>query len=376
MGGDRSHLESFIEATAPMRILLIQTGFLGDVVLSTPVPTNLAALYPGATIDVLTTPAAAPLMKYHPAVSQVVPYDKRGKQAGARGLFRLARDIRSRRYDMVFSLHKSWRTALLVALSRIPNRYGFREAHGRLVYSKTAPRSDLKHDVLRNLAILRNVGKEPSQLEQRMIVEPGSEASDAAERLSLPAQFVALVPGSVWATKRWSAERFAEVATKLVAIGHPVVFLGGPDDAVLADSLVQKVAGSVSLAGRISILETAAVIRKARGVITNDTALLHIASAAQRPTVAIFCATVPEFGFTPWMTEHEIVEVKELWCRPCGKHGGNTCPTGTLACQLGITSDSVVDALCRVWERAGVVSKQTTISQRDTTIGGTETDAI
>ncbi|MCB0344891.1 MAG: lipopolysaccharide heptosyltransferase II [Bdellovibrionales bacterium] len=338
-----------------MKILLIQTGFLGDVVLSTPVIAALADKYPGSQISFLTTPQAAGMVQHHPQVEETLVFDKRGSQSGWSGLFRMAAEIRARKFDAVFSLHKSWRTTALVLLSGIPKRYGFRQAKAAFVYSAAAERRDLKHEVLRNLAVMRAVGFEPSELPQTMHIEIPPDVSDSVlKHLTVfPEQgFVAVAPGSVWATKRWTPEGFAAAAQRLIADGYGIVILGGPADSGAAESLQALLATSagkvVNLAGETSLLESAAVIACAKLLISNDSAPLHIASAVGTPVVAVFCATVPEFGFGPWGVASECVGLNNLECRPCARHGGNTCPLGTYACQRDLPPEHVYAAAKRV----------------------------
>lgn len=327
-----------------MKILLIQTGFLGDTVLSTPVIANLARLYPDAEIFALTTPQGAELMSFHPNVKGVITFDKRRSDSGFSGLLNMKRRLASYQFDIAFSLHKSSRTALLLGLAGIPVRYGFREAALGWLYTKTAQRSDLKHDVLRNLAIFRVLGHEPENLTQDLSVNLSNDAIAEADKLlsGIRNPLVGIAPGSVWATKRWTPEGFSKVAEMLSRESYSVVLIGGPDDREVGELVSKNSSVSlVNLIGKTSLLGSAAVIDRLQLLITNDSAPLHLASARKIPTVAIFCATVPEFGFCSWNVPHVNVGVIGLDCRPCGRHGGQTCPTGTHSCQKQLTAENV-----------------------------------
>lgn len=328
-----------------MKILLVQTGFLGDVVLSTAVMRSLKEIYPESTLTVLVTKQAEPLIRYHPSVDATLVYDKRGKDRGIPGLLRLARLLREENFAAAFSLHKSYRTAVLLLLSGIKNRYGFKEAALSFLYTKTVPRSDLWHDALRNLAIIRAVGKDPLAVDPKLSLEVPEEARRTAEEL-LPAGScaVGMAPGSVWPTKRWMPEGFADVARALSADGCRIVLLGGKDDEAVAAEIERLAPGCLNLAGRTTLLEAVAVIKRLDLLITNDSAPLHFASASGIPVVALFCATVPEFGFGPWQTKAKVLEVAALSCRPCGRHGGRTCPLGTSDCRLKLSSGEVINA--------------------------------
>lgn len=331
------------------RILITQLGFLGDVILSTPVIGALRKIYPDAELTFLTTKAAAPLVEKHPELKEVLSYDKRGSEKGVGGFFNLREKLKERKFSKVFSLHRSIRTSLLHKLSGIPIRYGFSEASGAFLYTKTVTRSEYKHDVLRNLAILKNIGKDPLTVSESLRVEISSEVVAAVDKYLPQEGFIAIAPGSVWATKRWTVQGFAAVCRVLAERKMPVVLIGGPDDFLISET-IERLSGSsvVNLVGKLRLIESAAVIRRAKAVISNDSAPLHLASAFKRPTVALFCATVPGFGFGPWDTISETIGMDDLPCRPCGRHGKNYCPTGTHACQVGITPARVLEALYRV----------------------------
>jgi heptosyltransferase-2 len=294
-------------------------------------------------------------VRHHPELANTIVFDKRGVDRGFRGLFRLARRLRGERYDMVLSLHKSYRTALLLRCAGIPQRYGFKEASAHWLYTRTSQRTDLSHEVLRNMAILRNLGHEPQELSPRLHIELSGDAVRRSEQL-LGAQegrsLVGIAPGSVWATKRWTPEGFAHVARTLQLEGHQVVLLGGSEDSALGAE-IEQLSGIplTNLIGKTSLLESAAVISRLQLLITNDSAPLHIGAARGIPITAIFCATVPEFGFGPWQVPHEVLGVDGLPCRPCGRHGGQQCPTGTNACQLGLGAEAVLAAARRLLMR-------------------------
>ncbi|MCB0323991.1 MAG: lipopolysaccharide heptosyltransferase II [Bdellovibrionales bacterium] len=330
------------------RILLVQTGFLGDVVLSLPVVDALAELYPRSELFFLTTPGAAGLLRSHPKISQVLTYDKRGADAGLGGLRRMALKLQQLSISQAFSLHKSHRTALLLAFARIPRRYGFAEAAAPWLYHQTAHRTDLSHEVLRNLALLRVLGREPTATSR--IVLPLDEATmHRAAELLLQAgerRVVGIAPGSVWPTKRWTTDGFAAVAAGLSRRGYAVALIGGPEDAAIGAE-IERLANVplLNLIGQAKLVESAAVIARLEALVTNDSAPLHLASATGVPIVALFCATVPEFGFGPWGVPSRVLEVTGLTCRPCGRHGGRTCPTGTHACQWNLFPSRVVRAV-------------------------------
>ncbi|MBL7661134.1 lipopolysaccharide heptosyltransferase II [bacterium] len=331
------------------RILLVQTSFLGDLVLSTPVISALQEIFPAAKISLLTTVESADLVRSDPHVNAVITFDKRRSDAGLKGLFRLAKQLRGEKFDLAVSLHRSWRTAVLLFLAGIPRRVGFAEASARFLYTQTCPGRDLEHAVLRNLAIVRNFGVDPQTLPADLkLCLPQAAREKAAQVLQTfgNKRIVTIAPGSVWLTKRWLPEYFAEVARQLNAADFAVCLVGGPSDREAAQ-LIETTTGSqvLNLVGKLTLIESAAVIAKSELLITNDSAPLHIGSAFKVPTAAIFCATVPEFGFGPWQNRHLNLGVEGLSCRPCGRHGRQYCPTGTHACRKNLTPEMVVNAV-------------------------------
>ena len=341
-----------------MNILLVQTAFIGDVVLATPVIQALKQIYRDSTISVLTTPISAPILVNHPDIAEVIIFDKHKSQKGLAGIVELANRLSAMNFDVVFSLHKSWRTAFVLWLAKIPKRYGFKEASGQIFYTKTVIRKDLSHEVMRNLAIMRNVGNEPNTFAGNLRVELPQEAYAEAEKLSPGKKAelrIVIAPGSVWATKRWTVDGFSKVATHFLSKNAEVILIGGEGDIDIANEISYRSNGCIrNYVGKLSLLGSAAIIDKADLLVANDSAPLHFASALKTPVVAIFCATSIKQGFGPWQVSSAVLGVDELRCRPCGRHGMQYCPTGTHNCQLLVTADKVIEAAERLLEEAKV----------------------
>ncbi len=317
--------------------LVVQTAFLGDVVLTTPLFSALAADH--GPVDVVTTPIAAPLIETHPAVRKVIPYDKRGNDRGWAGLRNLARRLRTERYERAYLPHRSLRTATLGVLAGIPTRIGFSGAWSFL-YTEARPKPALDHESDRLLALAdKPPGVYPPQL------RPTAADEQAAAAL-IDGAFVALAPGSIWGSKRWPY--YPELAAKLAA-RLPVVLVGGPDDAGLGDEIVRAVGRSggraVNGCGKLTLRQSAALIGKALLLVTNDSAPLHLATAMGTPIVALFGPTVTEFGFGPLRPGDVALGVDELPCRPCSSHGPPQCPLGHHRCMRELTVAAVIAAI-------------------------------
>lgn len=323
--------------------LVIQTSFLGDTVLTTPLLVQLANRGP---VDVVTTPAAAALLRGHPAVREVIAFDKRGAERGLRGLWRLASRLRAARYDVAFLAQGSWRSAALALLARVPNRIGFDTSSGRLLYTRRAPYRDDWHHAARLLMLARPNGREVSAAELRPTLAPGVEERDAVNALLHAHEWrdgeplVALAPGSVWGTKRWPY--YPQLAAELSA-GARVVIVGGAEDASLAAEIAAAQPSAIDATGKLSLLASAELIGRCEVIVTNDSLPLHLASAMGTPTVAIFGPTIPQFGFGPLAPRASVVGEDSLACRPCDRHGPARCPLGHHRCMRDLAPALVAE---------------------------------
>jgi len=326
-----------------MRFVIAQTSFLGDVVLSTPVFAVLRRRYPAAHITVLVRPDVAAILEGHPHVDAVLTDDKRGRDGGV-GSWRVVRTLRAGRFDVAVALHKSFRTAWVLAAAGIGRRIGFRQSPGWFLYHRRVNRNPAQHDVERNLSILAGLGMDPEESPVRPYLACHPDAvhrfhTALGQRGVDPARpLVGLAPGSAWATKRWTVDGYAMLLDALQRdLGATAVLLGAPGDAAYAAE-VQRTAGGagVNLVGRTDLGMLVAAIDQCVVLVANDSAPVHIAVARDTPVVAIFGPTVPRQGFGPYTDRARVVE-RDLPCRPCGRHGGARCPLGTHACMRDIT---------------------------------------
>ena len=343
--GGRADGQVVRRSEGPSGTLVIQTAFLGDVVLSTPLLAALAGRH--GPVDVVTTPAAAVLLETHPAVGTVIRYDKRGADRGLRGLWRLGRRLRARRYARAYLPHRSWRSAALALLAGAAERIGFADSPATATYTRRVRRPATGHEVERLLALAqpdagRDADSPPVPPVHLALTADDRAAADAWLReRHVGAGFVALAPGSIWGTKRWAG--YPELAAALDA---PVVVLGGRDDAALADQVVAAAPGrAYSAAGTLGLRTSAALIARAGVLVTNDSAPLHLATAVGTPVVAIFGPTVPAFGFGPRGPRDAVVEHPSLACRPCSAHGPQVCPLGHHRCMRELSVASVLAAV-------------------------------
>jgi heptosyltransferase-2 len=331
----------------PGSTLVIQTAFLGDVILTTPLLAVLAERY--GPVDLVTTPAAAILLESNAAVRRVIRYDKRGKESGLRGIVALARSLQAEAYARVYLPHRSWRSGVIARMANIPERIGFSDG-ATIFYTRSVFRPRTGHQVERLLGLAAPIeGSEPPVSLALSALDYAAGDAWLNTRNLLP-EFVALAPGSIWGTKRWPY--YGEVARRL---SLPSVVIGSPDDRALGEEIVAASGGQAhNAAGELSLRVSAALIARARILVTNDSAPLHLATAATTPIVAIFGPTVPAFGFGPRGPYDRIVEHPSLDCRPCSAHGPQVCPLGHHRCMRELAADQVIEAVEDVLKRSKV----------------------
>jgi len=333
------------EPATGLALLVPQTSFLGDVVLTTPLLAALRTRLRPRRLAVLVRPEAVALVDGHPAVDAVLVDAKHDADRGLRGLVRVAARIRAERFDLAVVPHRSLRTALILALARIPRRVGFDASRGAWLFHETAHRDLALHDVERNLALLGPFGGRPvERLPVRVPVSAAARRGAAALLAGLEGRIVGVAPSSVWPTKRWTEDGFASTVAALHAAGSAIVLLGAPGDEELTARIARAARVPLrDLTGRMDLATFVAVVDRLAVLIANDSAPMHVAAARGTPVVAIFCATTPALGYGPWAEAARVVEA-DLTCRPCGRHGGHSCPRGTDDCRYLVEASSVVAA--------------------------------
>jgi heptosyltransferase II len=324
--------------------LVVQTSFLGDMILTTPLLARLAAKAGAGTVDVVCTPAASGLLANHPAVREAIVYDKRGADRGMAGFARLAASIRRRRYDAAFLAQGSVRSGALALAAGIPERVGFSTSAGRAFYTTRVKSRDGEHHAARLLSLAdRGADDDATNRVARPRLYPGKPERAAVDArlagLGAAEPLVAVAPGSIWATKRWP--EYAELS-RLLSPDARIVVVGAEADRELARAIADATGGrAIDATGGLSLLASAELIGRARLLVTNDSAPLHLASAMNTPTLAVFGPTVPAFGFGPLADRSTVAQVEGLECRPCDRHGPRRCPLGHWRCMREITAGDV-----------------------------------
>lgn len=356
----------------PGKILVVQTAFIGDAVLTLPLLRKMRALFPDSRLAVLTRPETVDLFKNSDAVDEVIVDDKRGLSRGPLGAWRMAQDLKRMAFDLAVVPHRSLRSAFIARAAEIPIRVGFHSSVGAFLFTQTVPFSWLMHDVERNMSLLApftdrveaspNGSRFLKRSDPSVVERVRQELERAGWTPDTP--LIGIHSASVWATKRWLPERFAELIRRLKAEvpGAMVVLIGGPKDTANAEE-VWELSGraAVNIAGKTSLRELIELMRYVDVFISNDSGPMHIATACRVPTLGIFGPTTRELGFFPYGPSTEVVEV-DLKCRPCGLHGHQACPERHFLCMRLIRVEDVLAKALVLLERGRAAKKEAVAS--------------
>lgn len=314
------------------KVLIIQTAFIGDVILSTPLIANLHQQFPNLQIDYLVKKGNETLLSGHPGVRKVLVLNKENKWKSIRDNIRF---IRREKYDLIINLHRFASSGLICVLSGAKQKIGFKKNPFSFLYSKSYKHAigNGEHEVDRNLSLIASYCdvtiRKPS-------LYPSSEDYTFVSKFQGTAYYC-LAPASIWFTKQAPISVWLKLIEKLSDSDHAIFLMGGPNDRALCDQISSASTKEVrSLAGELSIMQSVALLKNAKRNFVNDSGPLHFASAVNAPVTAFFCSTIPAFGFGPLSDDAKIIEVANLPCRPCGLHGYKTCPEGHFKCGFGL----------------------------------------
>ena len=310
------------------KFLIIQTAFIGDVILATPVIEALQKKFPEATIDFLLRKGNENLLQEHPHLRKLYVWNK--KEGKYKSLLRLSKQIRKEKYDAVINIHRFGSSGFLVFRSGAKQKIGFDKNPFSFSYTTKIHHEigNGKHEVERNLQLLETLTGRTEE-KPRLYLSTENKAKVKAYQ---DETYICIAPTSVWFTKQFLTHKWKKL------IGHyskkyKIYLLGAPADEKACDALASGEENVVNLAGKLSLMDSAALIKDAKMNFVNDSAPMHLASAMNAPVTAVFCSTVPDFGFGPLSDQSKLVETKEkLECRPCGLHGYKTCPKEHFNC--------------------------------------------
>ena len=327
------------------KFLIIQTAFIGDVVLSTAVVEKLHRFFPHATIHFLVRKGNEGLLANNPHLQEVLIWDKKNNKI--RNLLKLLARIRAEKYDKVINLQRYFATGLLTAFSGAGESIGFDKNPLSFLFNTKVPHhfdpAHPRHEVERNKELIAHF---TDRSMNRPAIYP-SAADEEKIRVYCSKPFITISPSSVWFTKKFPVEKWIECINQFPQ-GYRIFLLGGPDNRQECESLKSQVVypDVEVLAGSLSFLQSAALMKQAVMNYVNDSGPLHFTSAVNAPVTAIFCSTAPVLGYTPLSDRSAIIETPEtLDCRPCGWHGHRVCPKQHFRCAMGIDNKQIIDTL-------------------------------
>lgn len=335
-------------STEIKKILIIQTASLGDVILSTPIIEKLSANFPNAKIDFLLKYGYEGLLRRHPKLHHVIVWDKTEQKYNH--LYELITIIRENKYDAVINVQRFASSGLLTAFSGSKIRTGFSKNPFSLFFShrikhKIGSRNGYHdHEVDRNLKLISSFTNDDKKYLPKLypLKQDYAKVSQFAT-----VKYITVSPGSLWFTKQYPEDKWTDFVSK-VGDDTAVYLLGSAKEKELCNRIIEKSANKqcMNLAGKLSFLESTALMEKAVMNYVNDSAPMHMASAVNAPVAAVYCSTIPEFGFGPLSEKSHIIQVDEpLDCRPCGLHGWKKCPKNHFDCAYKIDTAKLLELI-------------------------------
>jgi heptosyltransferase-2 len=328
------------------RILIIQTAFIGDAVLATGILEKLHHYFPSAQIDFLVRKGNEPLLENHPFLNKLLIWEK--KKGKLKNLWGLLKTIRKAKYDKVINVQRFAATGLLTAFSGAKETIGYDKNPLSGFFSTIVPHivssaENQRHEIDRCNDLIKHF---TDDIAFKPRLYPSKADLDLVKQFKNE-PYIVVAPASVWFTKQFPADKWVAFL-KRISTELNIYIIGAPADEPLAESIIAGLPGKKikSLCGKLSFLQSTALIRDAKMNYVNDSAPMHFASSVNAPTAAIYCSTVPAFGFGPLSEIRAIIETEEyLTCRPCGLHGYAACPEGHFKCAWGIREDQLLNVL-------------------------------
>ena len=326
------------------KILVIQTASIGDAILGTAVIEKLHSYHPDAKIDYLVKKGIEPILSNHPFLNNTLVWNKKEKKN--RNLIKLLCDIRKTKYDLVITLQRFFSSGLLTVFSGAKITAGFDKnplSFFFTIKSKHQIGSKDKnylHEVERNQSLI-------SSITDCNASKPRLYPSDNDYSKIKPystCRYICVAPASLWYTKQYPKEKWIAFLNK-ISIDINIYLLGGPSDKALCDEIKKSLPNhkTMNFAGQLSLLESTALMKSAYMNYVCDSSPMHLCSSVNAPVTAIFCSTIPEFGFGPLSDNSAIVQTnKNLACRPCGIHGHKECPNGSFECANSIDTKELI----------------------------------
>lgn len=327
------------------RILVIQTAFIGDAVLTLPMIQKLKESFPGASIDLLCIPSTEEIFRASSAVDDVLIMDKKGKHKSIIKLFKFIKEIKNKNYTRIYSPHRSFRSSFIVMQSGVKETYGFDTSSMFHIYKYIIKYKLEHHEVERNLELIGyDCSNYKWHIKPELKISPGiqNKIDKYLHEHNITHKLAAIAPGTIWNTKKYPAEYFSEAADYLIKQGFEVLLIGSEKDIEVCSLVAKNLSSNVRItAGEFSIIETIELLKRCEILISNDSAPTHFGMAAGINVLTIYCSTVPDFGFYPYNKYSSCISYDELDCKPCGIHGYSECPIKTFDCAKKLIPEKI-----------------------------------
>lgn len=335
------------------KILIIQTAYIGDVILTLPVAQVLKREME-CEIDFLCIPKTAELLRNNRYIDNLIVYDKKARNKRFLKLRNVSNRIRYKRYDIIISPHRSARSAFLAFRGKSDISISFNISALSFLYKKRVNYIKNIHEIQRNLKLLEPIG-----ISENSIIKPEIFITESDKKvvsillkkfeISDRKKFITVAPGSVWMTKRYPTEKFIRLLDILEDKSLSIIIIGGKEDVEICKFIKEKTTNRnvFNSSGILTLIQSAELIRRSVVLLTNDSSPLHLANSVGTKVIAIYGATIPEFGFYPYGSEDKIFEVNGLKCRPCSIHGLDKCPVKTLDCLEKIREEDIAEEIIK-----------------------------
>lgn len=322
------------------KILIIQTASIGDVVLATALLNSLKLYDKSFQIDFLAKSSSASVLFDHPHIRKIILWDKSNRKY--KNLFNCIGIVRKERYDLIVNVHRFFSSGLIVALGRARKTSGFKQNPLSFLFGRRVKHLLNIHEVERNHFLIKDFF--PEIKSQMPIISV--EEFNLSDYSLISGSYITIAPGSLWETKKLPVSVWSDFV-RSVPKKLNIVLVGSDIDFQLSENIFTNVSRShLNLCGKISLRQTAYLMKNACMNYANDSAPTHLASACNAPIATVFCSTVPAFGFGPLSLNSHIIEIEnELDCRPCGIHGHRECPKKHFECGKRIKTEQLLKVL-------------------------------
>ncbi|MEW6095872.1 MAG: lipopolysaccharide heptosyltransferase II, partial [bacterium] len=332
------------------KILIIRLSSIGDIILASPLIRLIRKNFPHAKVDMVVCREFEGLVSYNPNINQVILFDRK---TGLRGLLRLCKKIQEEHYDLIIDIHKKLRSFIICLTSGAKQKTSYNK-HSFLRFLLVKFKINLYSNIpfIANLYLksIERFGIEDDGEGLEFYITPSKDMVVLEllrkEGIRKEDILIGIAPGAHWYTKRWDKERFIELSNLLIQKKNAkIIIFGGEEEVELSNEIKASLSNKpIVVAGKFSLMETAALLKRCKILITNDTGIMHIASAVKTPVVAIFGPTVGEFGYYPYRVANRVIS-KDLPCKPCTTKGTSKCKINTFDCMRLISTNEVLEAV-------------------------------